>query len=362
MDFTKELQWGASFTALLTLLDYVKLLPASLTNAGIVLVFGVIYLLFCARRGGFSLLHLIPITCAIGIMVINKDPSMISLTVIWFLIDIFSNTELDITKICKSFFYTGLTGYILTLAAYFSIGFNKSSDIVMWRIDHLITRSALGFLQANTSMMYALVLVMTAVIAFPVSWKRTITIIAISSGLFYFNQSRTSFILILIVALGTQFNVRIPMIRLAYLCIAFLSYSLLVNPVQDNLDALLSGRLTLYLTYLRQFGVHLLGSPSARNAMIDNGYIQMIFSKGILFTLLFVLSLQFIFRKKSRLASVLAFAYLLSAFTETTFQHFDLLLPILLAYLTPNFNEQNYKEKEFTNETTHQHRSSSLQR
>lgn len=195
----------------------------------------------------------------------------------------------------------------------------------------MISRASLGFQQPNTSMLYALALVMSALIAYKASLSKAIIILSITSTLYVFNQSRTSFLLIILIVVLDLLNITWPFPRILFMILTFVSYSLVFLPINNDLDQLLSGRITLYHRYFDSLGVHLLNNPLSENTMLDSSYIQMILSKGLIFTVFFVISLFIILKSKSKLGTTLALAYILSAFTETTFLHFELLFPVLLA-------------------------------
>lgn len=331
MNFTKPLEIGASIIAIATLLTYTNIIPSNLSNIILVLLFTILYLLFNYKREGFSLIALIPIIAAMGIIIINKDPSMASLILIWIIYDISNNAEIDIQGVAKSFLITGSIGYVMTLCAYFTIGLNKHADLHMWRINHMISRASLGFQQPNTSMLYALALVMSALIAYKASLSKAIIILSITSTLYIFNQSRTSFLLIILIVVLDLLNITWPFPRILFTILTFVSYALVFLPINNDLDQLLSGRITLYHQYFNSLGVHLLNNPLSENTMLDSSYIQMILSKGLIFTVFFIISLFIILKSKSKLGKTLALAYILSAFTETTFLHFELLFQVLLA-------------------------------
>lgn len=345
MEFTKPLQFGAIIIASTTLLMYTNILPSTLGNVVLVLLFSLLYFLFTIKRDGLSLRTLIPITISISLVIINKDPALISLVLLWILYDIHNNTTYNTQKIAKSFFFTGVTGYLFTIGAYLLIGLNKHADLEMWRINKLITRSSLGFQQPNTSMMYALAIVMSLIIAYKMTWIKSTATLAVIFGLYHYNQSRTAFILIILVILMNQLTITWPWPKLVFIGTGILSYILLVIPINPQLNNILSGRLSLYQSYTKSLGIHILANPLTDNTMLDNSYIQMLLSKGILFTIVFAVSLLYIVKTKSKLSQILFLAYILSAFTETTFLHFDLLFPVLLVSNTAFKGEKHVNQQ-----------------
>lgn len=330
MELTKPLQFSAAVVALTTLLMYTNLLPTVIGNIVLVILFSIVYLVYSAKRKGFSLQIAIPITISLGIVAINKDPSLSSIILLWILYDIFNHAQIDTQKIAKTFFISGVIGYISIVLAYITVGLNKHADLEMWRINRIITRSSLGFQQPNTSMMYALALIMSMLIAYKMTWVKTATVLLVVCGLYHYNQSRTAFVLIILILLMNQFNLVWPWPKAVLIGTGILSYMLLVLPINPVLNDILSGRLRLYHSYTESLGIHLLANSNVNNTMLDNSYIQMILSKGIIFTIIFAVSILIIIKTKTKISKILVLAYVLSAFTETTFLHFDLLFPILL--------------------------------
>lgn len=346
MNLTKPFQVGVVIVAITTLLSYTNLLPSAITNIAIVLTFGFVYLVFCAKRNGLSIVALFPIIGALAIIFLNQDPTMISLVLIWMLYDMIKNSELDKVKIAKTYAITASIGYVLILIAYFTVHLNSHADMVMWRIDHLVNRASLGFQQPNAGMLYALSIAIAVTIAYKINWTLYISGIIIAYGLFHFNQSRTGFVLIVLLLTLAKFNLKIPFVKTIMLTIAGISYSLMVLPVNPKLDTLLSGRLALYQSYKADFGIHPLGNPLVDNAMIDNGYVQMILSKGFIFVIFFVISILLIVNTKNKIAAIVFLVFILSAFTETTFLHLDLLIPVLIITIqehSKNLTDPNHE-------------------
>ena len=335
LDATQPLSFGAALTAVVTLLAYTNVIPATVSNILLTLAFGIIYLIFGAKRKGFTFSSVSVLIITVALILINKNPAMISLTLIWIIFDIASHATYDLKQIAKSFLLVAVPGYIAVVTAYVTIGFNASSDISMWRINKLVFRSALGFAQPNMGMMYVLAIVMATTVAYKMSLKTGLLILITSSFIFSFTQSRTAFLLIIALVLLTYFHVNPPFIKVLFIMLASLSCALVILPINPDLNMLLSGRLSLYDFYRTSLGVHLLSNPLAENTMLDNSYIQMVLSKGILFTTAFFAIILNVFNTTRAQGRRLALIYMVSAFPETTFLHFDLLLFVILtcAYL-----------------------------
>ncbi|MCG0740133.1 hypothetical protein IMAU70004_03204 [Lactiplantibacillus plantarum] len=99
------------------------------------------------------------------------------------------------------------------------------------------------------------------------------------------------------------------------------SIAVLFLPYNSRIDALLSGRIALYKQFYQSSGFSLLRNSVLENAMFDNGYLQSILAKGILFAgelmAIYIVIPLWVQKNPSRI-SVLTFSALcLIGFTET---------------------------------------------
>ncbi len=122
--------------------------------------------------------------------------------------------------------------------------------------------------------------------------------------------------------------------------------------MQVHFDALLSGRISIYSGYFRQFGVHMFGNADPSITMIDNSYIQLLITKGILYTFVLLAVYSLIIgsvKKISFHTAAVIFAFFLLGITEATLQHFELILPMLLAISMDRRLEMQNSQKEGSN-------------
>ncbi|MDG2545418.1 MULTISPECIES: hypothetical protein [Lactiplantibacillus] len=94
-----------------------------------------------------------------------------------------------------------------------------------------------------------------------------------------------------------------------------------------------------------------MSTPELENAMFDNGYLQSLLAKGVIFTiqLLFILTSMGWKINQLRIKDMLLFSmYIVIGFTETALQHFELFLPIaiLLAESYREEQKENYSKGE----------------
>ena len=121
------------------------------------------------------------------------------------------------------------------------------------------------------------------------------------------------------------------------LLLLIISYSLLKLPINQYLNSLLSGRLSLYQEIYSTFGIHLIGNNDVKNTMLDTAYLQSLLAKGILFTLFLFVTFFFIFflkrKTQTRLQNLVIMMYFLIGFTETSFFRFVILFPVLIVIM-----------------------------
>ena len=341
---TREMRVVALCVVILEYLNNTGLIASSVYSFSMASTILLSYILFCKKREGFSLKEIIVLLISFIFVVLNRNASNFSLGLMWILYFMLSKSEIDLKKVMKTFFVTSSVCFILTILLYLIMSLNKSSDMIMWRGDAFINRMSLGFIQPN----FAMISFLGVALLYLSTERQRITIIFIAILtfiIFYFTQSRTSgYILLFILSIlfvsskktkKQVSNFEKRSITVLPLILLIISYSLLKLPINQHLNNLLSGRLSLYQEIYSTFGIHLIGNNDVKNTMLDSAYLQSLLAKGILFTLfLFVTFLFFLKRKtQTRLQSLVIMMYFLIAFTETSFFRFVILFPVLMVIM-----------------------------
>lgn len=306
------------------------------------------YVIFCFYKNKIRVKSLILIILNTTLLIVNLAPYMVSLSMLVMLYDIgscCSNDELK--KLLKVFFLTSLVLFISVSTLYFIFNFNNH-DVTMWRIDKLIYRKSLGFIHPN---MTSIIWVSIFFSCIGVMQKKHTRIkmawlILVSGIIFGETQSRTSLYVILIVggaifALGNKTYIvvkrRVGLISLMVPAILICgSIVILFSPIDPTLNNILSGRVALYQSFYVEYGIHFFKTKELESAMFDNGYLQALLAKGILFFTEQLIIFFYIFYSRNSFnlkQLLLIIGFFSIGFTETALQHFELVLPVLFTAL-----------------------------
>ncbi|MFV0557790.1 MAG: hypothetical protein ACK5MW_04030 [Enterococcus sp.] len=243
------------------------------------------------------------------------------------------------------------TIFAIIVLLYLLIGFNQRADIEMWRIDELISRKALGFVHPNVCMLSYLAICLFYLVYLFFTYKEKpkrnrqllLVLLLVGSTIWLYQQtlSRTTAIIVIIGMISylirgqkiMKDNVFLYRVMSCFPIILFiLSLFVLWLPINDVVDELLSGRVTLYKSFFQNSGFTLLGNSQLETAMFDNSYLQMILTKGIVYSVFFLINMYIILsrgKNKSELLSILLMMVLAIGFTETVFSKLELWIPIL---------------------------------
>lgn len=310
-----------------------------------------------------SITFIFAVIVSIAICIINESVYMLSGTMmIVFIYTLNSIPDIDYQKMLKWIAFTSMTTFGMVVGINLLTGWG-SNNYEMWRGDGFIFRKSLGFSHPNVTMLLWLSIVLTICSIYKKS-ERLLTIFVGVSTYFIYSQtqSRTSTYVIMlycfsILIIGKHVYDRVGKTLSKLLCILLpilfflISLYSLLHPYSEWLDALLSGRLSLYQQFYDTYGIHLLNTPELENAMFDNGYLQSLLAKGVIFTiqLLFILTSIGWKVDRMRIKDILLFGmYISIAFTETALQRFELFLPIaiLLAESYKEEQRENYLKRE----------------
>ncbi|EOM07200.1 hypothetical protein U9U_01812 [Enterococcus faecium EnGen0260] len=132
---------------------------------------------------------------------------------------------------------------------------------------------------------------------------------------------------------------------LLFILFFLISISLLLIPSNSYFDELLSGRITLYKSFFSTTGFTLFGNSTLEEAMFDNGYLQMLLSKGIIYTAFFIIVVIGILKKRinyNESSSWILIIFFTVAITETTLSKMELWIPLIILLNLNLKSEEKY--------------------
>ncbi len=285
------------------------------------------------------------------IILVSGEGSYISLGLIVLLLILLETCDCE-AYVRLTLKMTAILFFVIVLL-YLLIGFNSQYDGEIWRhsIDGVggnIFRKSLGFTHPNQAMLKWVAIVMLVIASVNEKrYKWNILACIVGTMVLYTNtKSRTSASVVLAMCMlgmiiGKRLNCQIksrlineiikimPLIGTA---VSFLLMTCFYNV--SWLNNILSGRPKLYNSYLRQYGLSLVGSSYLdRYGIIDNSYMHMLLTKGILFFTLYLIIMEIIFHKINKYTYGTAIAiigYFILGICETIFLKFDMILALLL--------------------------------
>ncbi len=345
---TNDLNFLAVIIAITTIIKNLgfSFLPSNITNGIEALAFLFVYFIYILNKG-INLFYLSCILISILILLINKAPEMISITMtIVFIAIINAEKDIDYNKILKTFTFISLILFILIILAYYTFNFNNNDAITARNGIH-VARKSIGFFFPNEAMMQYLSIIYGLLGILNSSNHRIFYLfLALITWLIYTQtKSRTSyiiilFVLILLFLLGNIADKILPnflgkIVTLMPILFLILSLYVLFAPYNKNLDSLLANRLKLYVQYYHEGGIHLLANEQLnRHSIIDNYYLEALIAKGIVFTIemitVFTAWLNHYSRKITWKAAILIFSFFALGFTEVALQHFDMFFVLAL--------------------------------
>lgn len=344
--------------SVLSSLSAIGRVSSGLLQAGQAIIVLITYIVFCFYKNKITVSSLILIVLNTTILMLNLAPYMISLSMLIMLYDIGSNcSNVELKKLLKVFLITSLILFfsIFTLSLFFNF---NNHDMTMWRIDKLIYRKSLGFNHPNIASIIWMSIFFACV---GVIGKNNIRIkmaglILLSGVILNLTQSRTSLYVIFIIGgiiffLGNRIYVVVHrkigiFSRIIPIFFIFASFMILILPINATLNDILSGRIELYQSFYKEYGIHLFETRALESAMFDNGYLQALLSKGILFFVELFVVFFYIFYSRNVFNMkqlLLIFGFFSVGFTETALQHFELVLPVLFTVLIVPEKTYTYK-------------------
>lgn len=347
-----------SFTVLFAYAANTMLLSLNESNAIITVIILALFVLWVFKndiRFNYKILGLI--LCSIIIVIITLKPNLISLTLFLTLAIISYHEGKKINQgILLYYLILTMSLFLIVSVLYFIMGFNLNNDISIWRIDSTIYRKSLGFSHPNQATMEWLgcALCLLSFANNRNAFKISILTIILSLLVYHYTQSRTSIYIICTLCIYVILfrskmekiitkKWRIFISIYPILCF-IISYLIVILPYNFTLDSLLSGRIRLYKEFYNQAGITLLGNSTLENAMFDNSYLQALLAKGLIFTVLVLISFYaLLIRLKSltRNDFIIIFGFFSCGLTETMIFKFELLLLIICVMYRNNYFLKN---------------------
>ncbi|MBU9790282.1 polysaccharide polymerase [Lentilactobacillus sp. G22-6] len=359
---TKVFIFTAITISIMAILNGANIISNNIASIIQVLSIVPILILVVNSNNRFSITFVFALVISIMICIINGSIYMISGTMMIVFIYALNNIpDINYQKILKWLTFISAIMFGIVLITNLLTGWG-SNNYEMWRVNGFIFRKSLGFSQPNITMLLWLSIILTSC-SLNIRMERLVTIfIGLSTYIIYTQtQSRTSTYVIMLycfisLLMGKHVYDRRGKIISKCVCIFpiiifFISLYVLLHPYSLWADSILSGRLNLYQQFYATYGIHFLKTPELEYAMFDNGYLQSLLAKGIIFTtqLLCILVSMGWKIKQMRIKDMLLFSmYIIVGFTETALQHFELFLPIaiLLAESYKEEQRENYLKRE----------------
>ncbi|MDF7668807.1 polysaccharide polymerase [Lactobacillus sp. ESL0703] len=342
---TKLIIMMSVIVSMMAILSGAGLISNSLSSAiqAVVSMLVMLAILFSNNKFSYSFIFLFLLS--LFICLINGAMYMISGTLmITFIYVLHTTVGIDSNKILKWLAIISGVSFGLIVLANLLTG-RGANNFEMWRGNGYVFRKSLGFTHPNVAMQLWLAVVLDFCAIKRAKFERVANLaVGILTYIIYTQtQSRTSTYVILLYCLiafilGNKIYLRVnatvsKLVCLIPIALFVLSLCTLFYQYSPLLNNMLSGRLALYKQFYSMYGIHLLKTPQLESAMFDNGYLQALLAKGIIFTvqLLYILVMMGWQIKKMRIKDILIFTmYVLLGFTETSLQHFELFIPVAI--------------------------------
>ncbi|MBA5850031.1 hypothetical protein H2684_01690 [Clostridium sp. cel8] len=235
--------------------------------------------------------------------------------------------------------------YLFVIILYFALKFNINYDTVIWRNGIAYYRHSLGYLHPNIAATKWLAIIMGIILIIKPQkiFRKVLAILVFTYIIYSLTYSRTSTILIIalcfaVLILQKKIDKRVPFIIqiiLSIFPVVFTILSLLITEkfYNSSLNRLLSGRLLIFHNAITQYKISLFGNSLIENMMFDNAYLQILLSKGIIYSCLFAILFFYLIISKTNMTyrNVLVIsAYCIMGLMETSFFRFELLTVMIL--------------------------------
>ena len=135
-------------------------------------------------------------------------------------------------------------------------------------------------------------------------------------------------------------NLLKKMIGILPLVYTFVSYASIYLSKFEYINNLFSGRFVLYEIYTDLVGLNWFGSSFIEeNAMLDNSYLHMFLSKGVIFSIAYLIFIYILITKTKHLSTcdgIILFGYFTAALAETVLFKFDLIILMIIILYKKN--------------------------
>lgn len=222
------------------------------------------------------------------------------ISAIFSLIYLIGTKYVEIKSILKTLFWARLLSFVYLITAN-AFGLVESRVILFYRDERFVVRSDLGFGHPNLAQSsFALLVLLFCYLYRKNINVITCSIIAVCNYLLYQQTlSRTNFYLVILILILFYLEKFLPKVIQTFikytkyiqpflLLLTVILAKLIHLPFVQKLDVLFTGRLT-YSAIAINYGVSLFGNPfSAVRALFDNSYSMILYSSGLILTILFM--------------------------------------------------------------------------
>lgn len=331
------------FSYLSSVLYQYSSLMSAILSIGVI---GVILLWLIKERKQIKYSEIFLICISSILIIITQKFNLISITLIGAIIILLNSQKKNINV--RSYLKITVLCFVLVVISYFILGLNKKCDTTIWRIysNTIEYRYALGFNHPNQAMFKWLCIALGFLSLG--TRKNIFKISTIIGGLtliiYHFTVSRTAVVVIFFVIfsmilfrkslfkyVSSNFRKILSLIPVIFTIVSVLSIYLSKFTYINNL---FSGRFMLYKQYFHMAGINILGNNYIENnAMLDNSYLHMLLSKGLIFSLCYMILMYRVINNSkniTRSSAIIILGYFIAALIETMLFKFDLFILIII--------------------------------
>lgn len=281
----------------------------------------------------------------------------------------FTGQNVKPEKTAKVIFITSLLAFLFVILSYYFFSFNVANDYLSYRMytTDSVFRRSLGFSTPNRTMLHWIIIVLSyAYIQKKIRISNIIFVIIGSFEMYKLTDSRTGFYLIVFLILmqiiisfklrGKPGKMALHIISLIPMILTIISLIVTVCYNSAWINNLFSGRIYLYEQYFQQYKITMLGNVGVENMTnflpLDNSYIYILLSKGIIYYILFFGIVTLVIRKGRNIIDwndiAIFILVIIYAVTETLLNKLDITFILIIL---GNKMFYSYKYKKAINKT-----------